>query len=251
MDPILIKRLLGELVVPPAGPLLVVFLGWFLGRFRPRLGAFLSVAGVLSLWLLATPFIADRLVRSVEDYPPLDPDRPTGAQAIVILAGGTRHLAPEYGGEDAPKVYTLQRMAYGAAVARATHLPVAVSGGIVHGGEAEALVMKRFLERDFRQPVAWAETASRDTHQNAVFTARMLAPLGIHRIILVTSSPHMHRSIREFRAAGFEPVAAPAGMATQDDEGFWAFVPSMNGLSLSQMALHELIGDAVLRLTGR
>lgn len=250
MDLLLIKRLLGELAVPPAGPLLLVFLGWLIGRRRPRLGGFLATTGIVALWLLSTPIIADRLARSVEDYPPLDLSQPIPAQAIVILAGGTRHQAPEYG-EDAPTLSTLQRMAYGARVARATHLPVAVSGGVVLSGDPEALVMKRFLERDLATPVAWAETESRDTHENAEFTARLLQPLGIHSIILVTTGSHMRRSMLEFQAAGFDPVPAPAGMLTQDEDGFWVLVPKMQALSRSQLALHEIIGRAVMKLARR
>lgn len=250
MDFILLKRLLGELAVPPANVLLLILLGWLLGRRWPRLGRAVSLAGVLSLWLLSTPLVAGWLAQSVEDYPPLDLQQHVDAQAIVILAGGTRRDAPEYG-SDVPRAATLQRMTYATAVARATHLPVAVSGGAMRAGEAEALVMKRFLERDFKVPVAWAETASRDTRENALYSYRMLKTQGIRRIVLVTTSAHMRRSVREFRAAGFEVIAAPTDFAAHDEFGLFQFVPMMQALGRSQVALHELLGEAVRDLATR
>lgn len=244
MDFILLKRLLGELAVPPASVLLLIVVGWLIGRRWPRFGRGVSLGGVLSLWLLSTPIIADRIAQAVEGYPPLDLQQPVDAQAIVILAGGTRRDAREYG-SDAPRPSTLQRMAYGTVVARATGLPVAVSGGTVLGGEAEALVMKRFLERDFQVPVAWAEHASRDTRENALYTYCLLEPQGIRRIVLVTTSAHMRRSVREFRAAGFEVIPAPTDFAARDEFGLFQFVPMMQALGRSQAALHELLGEAV------
>jgi uncharacterized SAM-binding protein YcdF (DUF218 family) len=242
VDLILLKRVLGELAVPPSVILLMFLLGWLLSRRWPRLGRGVSTLGVVSLWLLSTPMVANRLARSIEDYPPFDLKSHVDAQAVVILAGGTRPHALEYG-EDAPRPATLQRIAYGTDVARATGLPVAVSGGSVRGDEPEALVMKRFLEREFRVPVTWAETASRDTHQNAVYSYRMLHPPGIQRIILVTSSSHMRRSVQEFRAAGFEVIPAPADFARRDESGLFALIPRMDALTRSQETLHELLGE--------
>src|SRR5205807_4031223 len=60
-------------------------------------GVALCVVAAAATWLLATPLVADALVRSAERYPALDLTKPTRAQAIVILAGGVRVGAPEYG----------------------------------------------------------------------------------------------------------------------------------------------------------
>jgi uncharacterized SAM-binding protein YcdF (DUF218 family) len=111
--------------------------------------------------------------------------------------------------------------------------------------------MKRFLERQFRVPVTWVESASRDTHENAVFTHRMLHPNGIRRIVLVTSSSHMRRAVQEFRAAGFDVIPAPADFARRDEFDLFAYVPRTDALTRSQEALHELLGDAVRELLPR
>jgi uncharacterized SAM-binding protein YcdF (DUF218 family) len=235
--------LLRTLVLPPSSTLLLALAGLLFWPRRPRLGAALCAAGILSLWLLAAPVVADALARAAEGYPPLDPSHLTAAQAraqaIVILGGGVRLDAPEAGG-DAPGVHTSLRLIEGAKIARATHLPVLVSGN-----DREAFAMRRFLEEDMQVPVRWTEAASHDTHENAVFSARLLRQQGIEQIILVTSSAHLTRAAAEFRAAGLEVEAAPAEMWTWDERGALALVPSVLALERSRTALYEWAGRMV------
>ncbi len=235
--------LLRELVLPPSSTLLLAVAGLLFWPRRPRLGVALCAIGIVSLWLLATPVVADVLVRAGEVYPPLDPSHLTAAQAraqaIVILGGGVRPNAPEAGG-DAPGVHTALRLVEGAKIARATHLPVLVSGN-----DREAFAMRRFLEEDLLVPVRWVESASINTHENAVFSARLLRQQGIERIILVTSSAHLKRAAAEFRAAGLAVEAAPAEMWTTAERGALALVPSVSALERSHTALYEWAGRMV------
>ncbi|HEX3776216.1 MAG TPA: YdcF family protein [Polyangiaceae bacterium] len=66
---------------------------------------------------------------------------------------------------------------------------------------AEAGVPEAALERE-----PW----SRSTQENAHFAAQILLPHGTRRIGLVTCDWHMPRALRNFEAAGFEPIAIPA-----------------------------------------
>src|ERR1700679_4243849 len=94
-----LKTVLKELILPPAGPLLLAWLGLLLLRRRAVLRRVCLIAGVGSLWSLSTPIVADASTRLVERYPPVDLQQAAGAQAIVILGGGgQRALAPEYAG---------------------------------------------------------------------------------------------------------------------------------------------------------
>ena len=134
VDPWLIKAVLKALVLPPTGPLLLSDVGLgMLGRY-PRAGRALAVAGVLIVLILSVPAVAGALLRSIGTSAPLDLERARSAQALVILGGGTRRNAVEYGG-DTLGWRTLERVRYGARVARLTGLPVRVSGGAVLGGE--------------------------------------------------------------------------------------------------------------------
>ncbi len=241
MDYFVWKQLLKNLVLPPTGPLLLATLGLVLVAFRKaRLGgAILCAVGLIALWVLATPIAADTLVRWAERYPALDPARVGDAGAIVILAGGVRVDAPEYG-SSAPGATSLERLVYGARLARQTHLPVLISGS-----RFEAASMTDFLQQDLGVSAKWVENQSRDTHQNAQFSAVILAREGVHKVVLVTSAAHMARSVVEFNQAGIDAVPAPAAMWTQRDKGVLAYVPNADALVRSQRAMYEGLGRLV------
>ena len=114
----------------------------------------------------------------------------------MILGGGVR-TAPEFGGETLGRL-TLERVRYGARVARQTTLPVLVSGGVVYGGTAEAVLMKRALEEELNVAVRWTEERSRDTRSNAAESAAILRPAGVQRVLLVAHGFDMPRATAEF-----------------------------------------------------
>lgn len=242
MDIFLLKQLLKNLVLPPTGPLLLAFGGllWALVGRRRAWPLALCAAGLALQWVLATPAVADALMLAAQRYPALDLNRPTDAQAIVILAGGVRRHAAEYGGRPAPSSTTLQRIVYGALVAHKTGLPVLLSGG-----HAETVAMRTFLAAYLGVKPKWIDDHARDTEQNAQDTAAILKPQGVRTVILVTSAEHMARALVEFRVAGLRVVAAPAEIWTGDAHSLLAWVPSADGLVCSYRALYEFLGRFV------
>jgi uncharacterized SAM-binding protein YcdF (DUF218 family) len=239
---VLLKSLARDLILPPAGPLILAVLGLLLVSRRRKLGVALVVIGVGSLWLCATPVVADVLTRFAERYPSLDPSKPVNAQAVVIIGGGGVRTAPEYGGP-AIEGPLLERLNYGAFVARRAGLPIAVSGTA-----EEARAMSAVLSRDFGINVRWVENESGDTYENARSSARILRAAGIHRIVLVTNSPHEWRAAHEFIGAGFEVVPAPVGGEVARARGVGGYLPSPAGLARSYAALYELIGEPAREL---
>ena len=246
---ITLKSLLHTLLLPPGGPLLLAtagacLIGWrSAGARARRTGWVLLVAGLAALWLLANPLVAAALSRMAQRCPPLDITRPVQAQAIVILGGASPRLdAPEYGGEPAVTLNMLERVNYGAFLARRTGLPVAVSGA-----PYEALAMRASLARDFGVATRWNEDRSRDTFQNAQFCAVMLKPDGITRIVLVTDADHEWRAMREFVSAGFTVVPAPIGLYVPQEITAGSLFPHASALTRSTDALYELIGDVARR----
>ncbi|HEV3181587.1 MAG TPA: YdcF family protein [Steroidobacteraceae bacterium] len=242
---IAIKTLLHTLLLPPGGPLLLATVGACLLAWRDatrrtrRTGWALLAVGLATLWLLAVPLVADALGRAAQRCPPLDLTRPVQAQAIVILGGEAQRLgAPEYGGEPAASLHLLERLNYGALVARRTGLPVTVSGS-----HKEALAMSASLARDFGIRTRWVEDRSRDTFQNAQFCAELLKPLGVTRIVLVTDADHEWRAMHEFVSAGFSVVPAPVGLWVPHGIDARSFLPNVSALAYSTAALYELLGD--------
>src|SRR5262245_42226112 len=94
-------KIVAALLLPPTGPLLLTVIGLVMARLWRRFGLSLAALGVLSLWLLATPLVSERLLRLVEPAEAPAVSTLRNAQAIVILGGGTYFNAPEYGGDTA------------------------------------------------------------------------------------------------------------------------------------------------------
>ena len=245
-----LKTLLRTLVLPPAGPLLLAALGLALltragltARAR-RAGLILCGLGLGALWLLSLPLVADALWRAAEREPALADARAGAAQAIVILAGDTkRSAAPEYGGAPAAGGDLLERLTYGAYLARRTGLPVLVTGT---ARESEA--MRASLGRDFGIEPRWVEGHSRDTFENAAFSAPLLRAAGVTRILLVTNAVHAHRAAAEFSATGLTVVAAPTGLWTPVAASPARYLPQAEALRRSTQALYELLGDVARQL---
>jgi uncharacterized SAM-binding protein YcdF (DUF218 family) len=248
MDFFFWRKVLTALVLPPIGPLAIAILGAALLGRRPRFGRALVWTGLGLLVALSTWMVAGGLLRLVDDSPPVTLAQARSAEAIVILGGGVRRSAREFGGDTVGGL-TLERVRYGAMVARATGLPVLVTGGFSGGAtRAEADVMREALEREFGVPVRWTEDRSRNTHENAQFTAARLEKEGVKRVVLVAHGFDMRRARAEFTAAGLEVVPAPTFVPAEGTFDLRDLVPSVGALQASYYALYELLANLVLEL---
>lgn len=247
------RKLLGTLLLPPLGPLLVLACGLRLAarRFR-RTGLALAWAAWTLLLALSVPWVAAALSLAVGGVgePVADRDLRRG-EAIVVLGGGTRGPAPEYGGGRAPTLLTLERVRYGAALARRTGLPLLVTGGGWPGDEPEGALMARMLADDYGLPTRWLETRARNTYENARFSAALLRPAGVTRVVLIVHGVDARRTAREFRAAGLEVIVAATVIPSLAVDSAWDFIPSMGALGGSWLALYELLGNLAMTLAGR
>ncbi|MHB1206664.1 MAG: YdcF family protein, partial [Rhodospirillaceae bacterium] len=231
--------------LPPADFLLVTIAGLAaaLCGWR-RLGLVLVVLGICAGYLLTTPFIAGELAKMVETIPPVDlaSVRPSGTQAIVILAAGLSPNAPEYAGVTIDNI-TLQRLRYGAHLWRLNELPILVSGGRAPTAVASlGYLMRKALETDFAVPVRWIEERSRDTYENAVFSAEILRAHGISKILLVTDASHIARAVAQFEEAGLTVIPAPTAFIAPSRTFPEDYMPRLSGLQGSYYALYELLG---------
>ena len=238
-----LRAIVRSVFLLPLGPILVAALGLWLARRRPLAGHSLAAAALAALLLLSVPVVASRLTRLVESYPPLAPAALVEADVIVVLGGGLRRA-------DDPSAWTLApvslgRLAAAAALVRRTGLPLLLSGGNLESGPSEAEVMQLTLRRAFGLEARFVESHSRDTHENARESARMLRSLGLRRVVLVTSAVHMRRAVDEFTAAGLRVIAAPvaAGVESGADLGDW--LPRAAALEVSYEALYECGGRLV------
>lgn len=245
----LLKKILAALILPPAGPILLALLGlWLAGRQSRRwrhAGFALASLSLLGLLLLALPIVGNALMVPLESNTPITAAQLQRSQAIVILGGGSYHAAPEYGG-DTVSYITLERLRYGARLARASRLPLLVTGGAPFGGRPEAEAMREALEQDFGVKVRWIENASRDTAENAGLSAPMLKAAGITRIALVSHGWHLPRAVALFEKQGLEVVPAPTAFSTGSPSLLEDLLP--RGLVRSRLALNEYLGQLFNRL---
>lgn len=232
------KKLVAVLILPPAGPLLLIGLGLMVTRLRK-----LAWLGWGYALFASMPATVNWIAMQLEPSAPatLAQVRQTGA--IVILGAGVRSYAPEMGGPTVSSL-ALERLRYGARLARESGLPILVTGGAPEGFVPEAIVMRDVLQQDFGVPVKWSESSSLDTRDNAVYSARLLKAAGIERITLVTHAAHMARARAAFEAAGIEVTPAPtAWLSNPDIEYDWGdFIPTARNAYNGWFAIHEWLG---------
>jgi uncharacterized SAM-binding protein YcdF (DUF218 family) len=213
--------------------------------------AAVAVLGLSALAiLLSVPLVSDFLVDRLQIYPEIAPSEllaQTGGQraAIVILSAGRRTYAPEYGGETVDAL-SLERIRYGAYLARKTDLPVLVSGGL---GDAKspslAELLAATLSQDYGIRSQWLEHGSTNTAENAIFSSRILKQEGISRIVLVTHAWHLERARAAFMANGMSVIPAPTAFYRPVRRSFLErLIPSIAAFRMSGYAVHESLGIA-------
>jgi len=227
------------LLLPPLLLILAIPPACFAAR-RSRAAAWLGAGCALAVLAMATPLATDLLINSLE---------PRGARAaaeepgaIVILGGDVAHG----GGKHEPGPLTLERLRAGAALHRATGLPILVTGGVLGRGEpALARLMARSLREDFGVPVRWIEDRAGDTRDNATFAAELLRADGIDEALVVTHGWHMGRALGAFERLCFTAEPRPLRPASMLQWDIWSLAPRPDHLAESWLALREWAGRLV------
>jgi uncharacterized SAM-binding protein YcdF (DUF218 family) len=243
------KLALTTLVLPPGGPILLVIAGVLAWRRYPRAGRGLAAVGAVTLWLCSLPVVAGALVCALGGGAPVDLAAARRADAIVILGGGVRPQAAEYGGDTLGRL-TLERVRYGAFLARQTGRPVLVTGGAPElGVRAEADLMREVLEREFGVAVRWVEDRARNTRENAESAARLLTADGKRRVVLVTHAFDVRRATADFASRGLEVVAAPTLVPRCEHPELADLLPHVGALYTTHFVVYEML--AIWRDAGR
>lgn len=251
-----LDKLLTQLAYPLGFCLILSLLALVLfGLRRRRWG--LNCLGVAVVWLglWSLPVVSDTLRLSLEGRFENRPvaDLPT-ADAVVVLGGGITPVPPAWPYPDLSQ--GADRVWQAARIYRAGKAPrVILSGGRLPWlGERtpETEAMERFLT-DLGVPAnaLLLEEQSRSTHENAVYTAKLLQEHGLHRVLLVTSALHMPRALATFRAAGVNAIPAPTDFEVIPEPAHpLRWLPDAGALSASTRALKEYLGLWVYRWRG-
>ena len=233
-------------MLPPGGLILLALAGLSLVRVRPRLGLGLAVAALVALYAIATPFVATRLVHSIES-PFADPTHDASGQAIVVLGGGLHPRALEYGADTVSR-RSLERVRYAARLQKQTGKPILVTGGTPGRADSTEAAQMEIVLREFGATARWLENASGNTRENARYTSQTLEDAGISRIYLVTHAWHMPRARRAFEEAGLEVIPAAIAYVAPLAATPAYLVPSASALEVSGVFFRELGSTAWYRL---
>jgi uncharacterized SAM-binding protein YcdF (DUF218 family) len=238
---------LGALALPPLALALLALAGGLAAWRGWRAGGLLAAAAALGMLVLATPFASDLLAATLEREAAAARAAVAPAAIVILSAEAARSAA----GVDIGPL-TLERLRAGAALHRRTGLPVLVSGGSLGPGEpALATLMARSLTDDFGVTARWQEVRSRDTRENAAFSATMLRAEGVTAAYVVTHGWHLPRAIEAFGRHGFAATPAPVRPArVAPGIEVPQLVPRADRLGLSWYVLREWTGRLAYALRG-
>ena len=224
---------------------------------RARLGRGLALTAILILIAAATLPLGVLLIAPLEDRFPLPPPDLPPPEGIIVLGGAIddqvsaarQETVFDEGGERVTEAVVLAK--------RYPQARVVYTGGAASFTGAistEALQARKLMSQMGIAPDrVTIEDKSRNTDENARFTAAIVHPQPSQRWIIVTSAFHMPRSMGIFEKAGFHPIAYPVAFRTR---GHWpddlrlTFEPTRN-LRIFEIAVHEWIGLAAYWLSGR
>jgi len=239
-----------NLILLPPGINLLLGLAAFIARKKYKKISFLTaIFTIVTFIIFSLPIVSKQLTISLQtdSYLTLKQIKAFENQerddvAIIVLAGGRRSSAPEYGEIDTVSRMTLQRLQYAAWLHRKLKFPILLSGGSVKGeATAESVLMNKTILSAFNIPPKWIETESKNTAENAKFSAKILKENAITDIILVTHASHMHRAKIEFEKTGLMIIPAPTVFESESNS--WQdYFPSAKALYESHSALHEKLG---------
>ncbi len=233
------------ILLPPISLLILALAALLFGK--PKQGRHMAIVCLTLLGLLSLPIVIKQLAGLWERVPPLSiaAVQHSKPQALVVIGGGLDHSAAEYPGQITLHSRSLLRIRYAAKLAKELDLPILVSGGRVIDSEpmSEAKLMAAALDSEFKTPVSWQESDSKNTTENARFSYTLLSKQGVNNIVLVTQAYHMPRAASEFRKAGFTVLPAPTAFISSDAESLWQdWLPSPSAWTNSYLLAHEMIG---------
>ncbi|QOC24055.1 YdcF family protein [Wenzhouxiangella sp. AB-CW3] len=218
----------------------------FLGRVRAA-RAVVIVALVIAFGA-GNSCVSHSLVRSLErEYESLPVEVVDKADVMIVLGGGLglpyppREYARLSTGSDR-LLHALRLYQAG----KAEH--ILLTGGNVFpqpGLEAESWYARELLMLwGVPDSAIHVEADSRNTLQNARFSANTMSEQGWERAILVTSATHMHRAVLTFRSVDIDvvPVATDFIATEGHDPAILGWVPTAEAMVGTTHALREYLG---------
>jgi len=225
----IISKIFTAFFLPPGIFVLALFILAFFSKYKKTL-----ISLGIILWVLSIKITSNILLYPLKNIP----TSKEKAKYVVVLGGGAVSKDVFLSSP-----HQFKRLVYGVSIANKENIPLIFSGG--GKGESKAVIndIKR-LENSFNFKIRYyIENKSKNTKENAYFTAKLFKKLNFHKkIYLVTSAWHMKRAMIDFKKAGFKVITKPTDFLSDYNYQWFDFLPNMESLYKSYLAIHEYIG---------
>jgi uncharacterized SAM-binding protein YcdF (DUF218 family) len=246
----LLSKILAFLVTP----LYWVFTLLVLALWKTRLQKRLLIAALLTLYFFSNSFILDECLRSWET-PALKDNQLSTYPAAIVLGGFSTydvHLnRPQYNRSTDRLLQTI------ALYKKGIVKKIIFTGGsgiVLHPDLKEGPLVAHLLSTlNIPAEDVLIEPESRNTRENAVFTAKLVAEQHLHGpFLLVTSAMHMRRSLACFQNVGLPvmPYSTDCYSGPRKFEPEHLLLPNAETLHTWNSLLHEWVGCIVYEVLG-
>ena len=235
---------------------------------------FLLLAGTILIWtrwqrigrwvltvtmafaVLVTAFpIGLMMIEALENRFPIVTKFTGPIDGIIVLGGTVNHFTAKYQGQPSPTGGAERLTEF---ITLAKQYPKAKlvfsggSGSVLRQDVKEAESARLFFAQqglDTRRIVF--EDRSRNTHENALNSFKLVAPKPRERWVLITSASHMPRSIGSFRKAGWNLIPFPVDFLTYRPEQRGGGFNMTTGISRFATGFRAWSGLLVYHFLGR
>lgn len=244
----ILGKLISRILFPVALIIELIIAGMILLLNKQRRSGYcVCIIAIVLLILASMHPVADSLLWTLEgQYHPIvrvTPELKKKVDYIVVLGGGhserdqlsaTTRLSPSSNGRVAEAVRLSREF---------PSVPLIFTGGIVEGktaiGEAASRAAVGYGLHCTRVII---ERLARNTAEEAKAVSSLV---GGKKVLLVTSASHMRRAMSLFKAAGMNPVPAPADFqAMGGPYSPWDYIPSADALHKTESVWYEYMGIA-------
>ena len=244
------------LFVYPLGVIFFFILVALISTKHDQLRQVMLIFALLILLFSSNRWVSFALARTLE-WRDLPPEEMPQAPVIVVLGGGTE--SADYPRPMSEINSAGDRVVYAAWLYQEGAAPhILVSGGNVDfsssRGTTPAEEMTELLTlMGVPESAIWQQPDSQNTHEDALYSAKILMDEDIAEIILVTSAMHMPRAKALFEYHGFKVTPAPVDFAVTEqnwqnafhpkvEEFFLYLMPNASSLGMTTSVIKEYIG---------
>ena len=246
MDLFLLKKIIGEMLMPINIILVLLFAALIFYRSKPNLSFKCLLAGTLTLFLASLPPFSDWVMTSIEDDFETFSRSNSPVDYIVVL-GCRPTVDPKLPETSQLAPCSLQRLIEAIRIFRIhPEATIITSGSAFSQTVSNAETVKQAaISLGIPEEKILTENFPKDTEEEA----QLIAPRIIgSNVVLVTNANHMPRSIKYFQQNGVNPIAAPAGhwVKNENQKKSWKYyTPSTNKLKQTTLAWYETLGRIV------